>query len=199
MRSLAQYEKQALSGAVIAVKLILAILTLGLLLAGSAALAGNHLGPMGKAEAYVGFAVGLGVVVATIEKWRQWLFAFIGVRGVIGGLCVLASGRGLVWPYTPVPRYQSFLLLLFSVALIAISYPLLNMRKRLEGIDRALLVGSLIAFCLSLVQRGEVGIWIWASICVVLMAVFRARNKPRSRHYRAQSFHSVSPRRSSQS
>ena len=107
MRSLTRYKKEALSGVVIAAKLILGIVTLGLLLAGSAVLAGNQPGPMGKAGAYVGFVASLGIVVATIEAWKKWLFVLIGVRGVIGSFGVLTSGHHLAWPYAPIPRSQA--------------------------------------------------------------------------------------------
>jgi hypothetical protein len=100
------------------------------------------------------------------------------VRGIIDGSIVLQPGHTLAWPYAPIPRYQALLVLMFSVVLIALSYPLLSRRRGLDGIDRTLLLGSLIAF--------QPRIWIWASSCLLFLAVFRLRPKLRRRRHPAQ-------------
>lgn len=97
--------------------LLLDFVTLVLLFGGASVWNGSDPGRFGKAGAYAALGFSALILYLTANGWKGWIAGFFGLRGVLASLTVLFSGHMLAWPYKPVARVDSLLVLAFSVVL----------------------------------------------------------------------------------
>ena len=89
-----------------------------------------------------------------------------GLRGVLASLTVLFSGHTLAWPYKPVARLDSVLVLALSVVLTIATYPLATLKRRLDVPNRLCLVFAVLAFAVGALRDDQRIEYVWLSGCL---------------------------------
>jgi hypothetical protein len=154
----AKYRQEIWRGFRTTGNLLLGFATLVLLFVGASVSNGSDPGRFGKAGAYAAIAFSALILYLTANGWKGWIAGFFGLPGVLASLIVLFSGHMLAWPYKPVARVDSLLVLAFSIVLTVSTYPLGTLKRRLDVPNRLCLVFAVLAFAIGALrddQRSE--------------------------------------------
>ena len=119
MRALsAKHRRAVVNGFRLFGYLLLGFVTMVLLLLGTIAITGGNTGRIGKAGAYLAYAVGITILYTTADKWKMWIAGFFGLPALSNACIMLSSGDTLSWPYALVPFRDRLFMVAYAVVLV---------------------------------------------------------------------------------
>jgi len=183
MRISAKRRRQVTRGLRLSGNLLLGFVTLVLVVDGANALTGGEAGRFGKIGDFIALVAGFSVLFAKADRWKTWVAGFFGLPGLFNGLGILISGHMATYPYTPVPRNEAAMVIIFAILLMAATFPTAQFRKPCGPLCRALLSAAVVAFFMAVVRGAtnyrllgvSSGLFVGARLWLIL-AKDRARN-----------------------
>lgn len=122
---------------------------------------------------YVALLLSVSILFFTAERWQGWIAGFFGAPAILASIAILISGRTTAG--APVPRLHGALILIFSLFLVYLTYPLAKTCKPLDLLSRASLVFAVLAFFIAALRADWTQNYVWLLACLASFAIVRWR------------------------